>query len=316
MNKKIRTIFIGTPDFGLPAMKELINDGVFDLVTVITQPDKPVGRKQILTQPPIKVEAIKNNIPVLQPDKISAIKNQIAELAPDVIVVAAYAQIIPEEILNTPKYGSINIHGSLLPKYRGASCIQAAILNGDKETGITIMKMDAGLDTGPILAQNSLEIAPNDTAGALYAKLSNLGAKTLVPALKKYINKEITPISQDNTKSSYAKQLKKEDGKIEWQKPAEEIEKFIRAMHPWPGAYSQLRIKNYQLRIKITETKNQILGINKYKIGEIFLDNNELTVQCGQDALIVKKLQIEGKKESSAEEFLRGHKDLIGQILE
>lgn len=315
MKNKIRTIFIGTPDFGLPAMKELVNDSDFDLVAVITQPDKPVGRKQILTQPPIKVEAIKNNIPVLQPDRISAIKNQIAELAPDVIVVAAYAQIIPEEILNTPKYGSINIHGSLLPKYRGASCIQAAILNGDKETGITIMKMDAGLDTGPILAQNSLEITPNDNTGTLYAKLSDLGAKTLIPALKKYINKEITSISQDNAKSSYAKQLKKEDGKIEWQKSAGEIEKFVRAMHPWPGAFSTITNKEKK-KIKIIETENRILSINKYKIGEIFLDNNELAVQCGQDALIVKKLQIEGKKESSAEEFLRGHKDLIGQILE
>lgn len=316
MKNKLRVIFVGTPDFGLPAVQELIKDENFDLVAVITQPDKPVGRKQIITEPPIKITATKNNILVLQPEKISIIENKIAELNPDIIVVAAYAQIIPEKILNIPKYGSINIHGSLLPKYRGSSCIQAAILNGDEETGITIMKMDAGLDTGAILAQNKVKIGPKDTTGTLYTKLSNLGAKTLISTINEYIQGKIEPIEQKNDDSSYVKQLTKKDGQIQWKKSATEIERFIRAMNPWPSAYAKIKIKeNYQI-IKILQAKEEILKINKHKIGEIFLFENQLAVQCGQDAIIIDKLQMEGKKETDAQEFLRGHKNLVGQILE
>ena len=165
---KIKTIFIGTPDFALPSLKSLIKDDFFDMVGVITQPDKKVGRKQILTPPPVKEEALKNNIPVWQPESIKNYELPITDI--DLIVVTAYAKIIPESILNFPKNGCINVHGSLLPKYRGASCVQAAILNGDEETGVTIMKMDKGLDTGPIIYQESIKIGPEDTAGSLYYK--------------------------------------------------------------------------------------------------------------------------------------------------
>jgi methionyl-tRNA formyltransferase len=309
---KIKTIFIGTPDFAVPSLRALIKDEDFDVVAVITQPDKRVGRKQILTPPPVKVEAQKHNIVIHQPEKIFNLKYLILNLNPDIIIVIAYAQIIPESILEIPKYGVINIHGSLLPKYRGASCIQAAILNGDEKTGITIMKMDKTLDTGPILAQTEIGIALDDTAGSLYAKLSELGASILTSTLKKYIAGEIKPQPQDNSSASYVGLLKKEDGKIDWKKSAEEIEKHIRAMNPWPSAFAKIKNKN----LKIIEAENNILKINKHKIGELFLDNNKLAIQCGQDALIIKKLQLEGKKEMVTEEFLRGHKDLIGMLLQ
>ena len=319
---KIRCVFIGTPSFAVPALHALINDEQFDIIAIVTQPNKKAGRKQIITPPPVKVEALKHKIPVHQPSQITNYKLQITGLKPDLIIVAAYAQIIPDDILNIPKYGVINIHGSLLPKYRGASCIQAAVLNGDETTGITIMKMNKGLDTGPILTQSPINISSDDTAGSLYEKLSELGAKILLPCLKKYVAGEIKPKPQDDSGSTYAGMLKKQDGKIDWGKPAVEIERFIRAMSPWPSAFASLKIKNQKskiknnyINIKIAKVEHKLLKINKYKVGELFLHNENLAVQCYKDALIIKKLQLEGKKEMTAEEFLCGHKNLISSIL-
>jgi len=307
----VRTIFIGTPDFGIPSLKSLIKDDFFDIIGVITGSSKPVGRKQIITPPPIKAEALKHKIPVFQPEKILNLKSKIINLKPDIIVAAAYGQIIPKSILNIPKYGCINVHGSLLPKYRGAACIQAAILNGDKESGATIIKMNIGLDKGPILAQKKLEIKNHWTSGILYSKISKLGAEILIPALKNYIQGKIKPIPQDNTKASYVGLIQKQDGKINWQRNAQYIERLVRAMNPWPGAYAQYLVQN----LKIIEADNNILKINKYKIGKVFLDNKKLAIQCGKDALIIKKLQLEAKKSMNSQEFLKGNQDIIGQIL-
>lgn len=323
MNKtknKIKAVFIGTPDFAVPSLKALVDDGQFDVIAVVTQPDKKVGRKQIITPPPVKVEAKNHGIPIFQPDKILNIKDEILDLKPDLIIVIAYAQIIPEDILNIPKYGVVNVHGSLLPKYRGASCIQAALLNGDKKTGVTIMKMDKGLDTGPILAQDEIVISEKDTFGSLYVKLSELGAKILTSSLIKYVVGEIKPVAQNNDKASYVGLLKKQDGEIDWKKDADEIERHVRAMFPWPGAFTFLgnkeqEIKNKKLSLKIKEVQHQSLNINEYKIGEIFLHNNELAVQCGKNSLIIKKLQLEGKKEVNADEFKLGYKKFIGFTL-
>ena len=324
--KPIRVIFIGTPDFAVLPLKALIKDDYFDVVAVITQPDKPQGRRNILTPPPVKIEAEKYKIPVFQPEQIKNFQSEILNLKSEIIVVAAYAQLIPKEILNIPKYGCINVHGSLLPKYRGAAVIQAPILHGDKETGITIMKMNAGLDTGPILSQSRIKIKQTDNAGTLYDKLSQIGADLLVKTLKKYISGEIKPIAQDEKKASYVGMLKKKDGLINWSKSDEEIERFIRAMTPWPGAYAQVKspaksagrrqskVESY-LMLKILETEYKPISINKYKIGELFLYANKLAVQCGKGALIIKKLQLAGKKQTTAEEFLRGHNDFIGIVL-
>lgn len=314
MNQKIKTIFIGTPDFGVPALQSLITDNDFEIIGVITQPDKKIGRKQILTPPPIKTIALKHGIPLYQPTKIrdwptEKEQNQTALNEIDLIIVIAYAQLIPKRILDLPKYGCVNVHGSLLPKYRGASCIQAAIINGDKETGITIMKMDVGLDTGPIICKEKISINNTDTAGDIFNKLSILSGKVLPEVLKRYISQEIKPEPQDNSQSSYVGMLKKEDGRIEWSKSAEEIERFVRAMSPWPGAYSTINSK-----IKIISTEQQILNINQHKPGTLFIESGELSIQCGSDALIIKQLQLEGKKTLTAKEFLNGHKNLIGSI--
>lgn len=317
MSKQIRTIFIGTPDFGVPALKALINSADFDVIAVVTQPDKKQGRKQILTPPPIKSIALEKNIPVLQPEKINKNLESIKNLNPDLIVVAAYAQIISQALLDIPKYGCINIHGSLLPKYRGAACIQGAILDGETETGITIMKMDAGLDTGDMIKKFPVKIEEIDTTESVFDKLSNLGGEIIVPTLLDFIDGKLKPEKQNDTEASYVKMIKKEDGKIDWNWSAKKIERLVRAMYSWPGAYSQLRIKNEELRIiKILEVSPEIIKSSNKKVGEIFFHEGKIAVQCGQNALLINKLQIAGKNPLSSEEFLRGHQDIVGKNFE
>lgn len=310
MDNKIKTIFIGTPEFAVPALRSLLKNDLFDVCLVITQPDKKVGRKQILTPPPIKNIALEKNIVLMQPEKIKNIIDEIADFKPDLIVVAAYAQIIPESILNIPKYGCINIHGSLLPKYRGAACIPAAIINGDVKTGITIMKMDKGLDTGPILAQSSISINNDDTGTTLYSKLSDLGAELLIPTIKDYIDGKIKPQAQDDSMSSYVGILKKEDGKIDWSLDAQRIERFIRAMLPWPKAWTTWSEK----KLTIILSNSIEIDIN-YKIGEVALFDNQLAVKCGNGLLIIDQLQLEGKNAMNAKDFLAGNNKIIGSIL-
>lgn len=308
---KTKIIFIGTATFGLPAFNALAKTGDFEIVLAITQPDKPIGRKRIMTSSPIKIAAEKNNITILQPEHIADIREKIAMLKPDLIVVAAYAQIIPEEILNLPKYGCVNLHASLLPKYRGSAIIQAAILNGDKQTGLTIIKMDKKLDTGPILSQIAVDISDEDTAGTLCDKLSAASADFIVETIKKYINNKIEPKPQDNSQADFIKILGKADGLINWPKQADEIERFIRAMNPWPMAWTWWNGK----QVKIISAQKKAIEINSYKPGKIFKYNNGLAVQCGQNALIIKNIQLEGKNALSSDEFLRGHQDFIGNML-
>jgi methionyl-tRNA formyltransferase len=308
---KIKIIFIGTSDFGLPALNALAKEPNFNIVLVITQPDRPIGRKQLLTASPIKEAAETLDIPLLQPEYIIDIREKIALLKPDLIIVAAYGQLIPEAILNIPQFGCLNLHGSLLPKYRGAAPIQAAILNGERQTGLTVIKMDKNLDTGPILRQISLDIKPDDTTGALHDKLAALGSAFLVKTVKRYLAGKITPRPQDAQKASYVKTLSKSDGLIDWSKPAQDLERFIRAMWPWPGAWTWWRGK----QLKVTSVQSQPLEINSYKPGKIFKYNNGLAVQSGRDALIIKRLQLEGKSELASEDFLRGQRDFMGSVL-
>lgn len=308
----IKTIFVGTPDFALPALKALCRDTDFDVQAVITQPDMPAGRKQTLAVPAVKELALKYNIKnIWQPQKIVQVLDNLRELQPDIIVVAAYAQIIPPEILRLPKYGCINIHGSLLPKYRGAAVISAPILNADDQTGVTIMLMDETLDTGPILSQAKITISANAIAGDLYNQLSELGGKLLIPTLKQYLQGEIKPQAQDNNQASYVKRLTKSDGLIDWQIPALDIERFIRAMTPWPGAWTWCKGK----QVKILQVQQKPIPINIHKVGKTFMYNNGLAIQCGQDALIIEKLQLEGKTALFSKEFLNGNQDFIGSIL-
>lgn len=304
---------MGTPDFACPGLTALLAAPEFELVGVFTQTDKPIGRKQILTPPPIKELAQKNNLPIFQPLKIKTEIETIKELRPDLIIVIAYGKIIPPEILAIPTYGCINVHASLLPKYRGAACLNAPILNGDSETGVTIMQMDAGLDTGPILRQAKIKLEGDESLADVHDRLSKLGAESLVPTITDFIQGKIKPRVQDEKEASYVKTLKKEDGKIDWSKSATEIERLIRAYNPWPGSYATTDTAG--TIIKILAVDNQVIKVNAHQTGQIFLSGKSLAVQCGQDALTILKLQLAGGRASTAEEFLRGHQDFIGRVL-
>lgn len=304
--KKIRLIFMGTPEFAVPVLTRLIEFPGFEIVGIFTQPDKPVGRKQILTPPPIKKLAAAHDLKIFQPEKIKTELETIKNLSPDLIVVAAYGKIISQTILDIPTFGCLNVHASLLPKYRGAACLNAPILNGDKETGVTIMKMEAGLDTGPILRQKDIKLNGTETLEIVHDKLSALGAELLIPTIADYLAGKITPQIQDDTQASYIKTLNKEDGKIDWTKPALEIERMVRAYNPWPGTHTISEGKT----VKIISVGHEILKINNYKTGQSFLNDGKLAIQCGQDSLLILKLQLEGGKVLSVEEFLRGHKDI------
>lgn len=320
---KFKIIFMGTPIFGATILSGLINNG-YRPILVVTELDKPAGRRKILTPPPVKVIARKYNLSTVQPQKIENCKatlrgvrlgtsRKIENLSPDLIVVAAYGQILPKEILKIPKYGSLNIHPSLLPKYRGPSPIQTTILNGDKETGVTIILMDEKIDHGKIISNIQYPISNKKiTYPELSQKLAELGVKLLIDTIPRWINDEITAQSQDDSKATYTKTLKKEDGKINWEKSAKETERQIRAFNPWPGAFTFWRNK----RIKILQTKVVKPTKPCGPPGKTFLDSkNKLCVCCGKDSLIIEELQIEGKKPVNSEDFLRGHSEFLGVIL-
>jgi methionyl-tRNA formyltransferase len=322
-NPKYKIVFMGTPEFGAIILEELIKGGCKPIL-VITAPDKPVGRKQILTPPPAKAIAQKYKISILQPEKIQDSKFKIQDSKPDLIVVAAYGQILPKEILDIPKRGSLNVHPSLLPKYRGASPIQYAILNGDKKTGVTIILMDEKIDRGPILNQRALEIEKDETSTTLHHKLANLGAGLLMETIPKWIREMIKPRPQDDTQATYTKILTRGDGEINWKKTAKDLERQIRAFDDWPGSFTfwQKRdgtmVKIKILKARVLESKGGIT----YPIGKtLVVPQNEICVQCGKgflgkggDFLVIEKLQLEGKKEIGSEEFLRGYPDFIGTI--
>lgn len=307
----MKLVFIGTPDFACPSLQAIYDDGAFDIAAVITQPNKPSGRGLALKEPPVRVLAKKLNLPILQPEKIKLALPQIMALKPEIIVVAAYAQIIPEAILSLPKYGCLNVHASLLPKYRGAGVIQAPILNNDSKSGVTIMLMDKTLDTGPILTQAEISLGKGETAGSLSDKLSALGAELLIPTINDWIADKIKPVAQDNSQASYVGLVGKQDGLVDWQRKAVYLERFVRAMSPWPGAWTWLKGR----QVKIIEVNQKILPLDSYKPGKLFVYNNNLAVQCGEQALVIEKLKLAGKPEITGVDFINGHKDLVGLIL-
>ncbi len=313
-NQKLKIVFIGTPEFGAIILKELIMDG-YKPALVIAAPDKPIGRKQIITSPPVKLLAEKYKIPILQPEKIEDSKSQITNYEPDLIVVAAYGQIIPKEILDIPKYGCLNVHPSLLPKYRGPSPIQSFILSNDKETGVTIMLMDERMDHGPILAQQELEFSIfNFQFSNLHNKLAELGTKLLIETIPMWINDEIKPKPQDEPKATYTKIIRKQDGEINWRESAKNIERQVRAFNPWPGTFTLFNNKIFKiLKANIQEqTKISPIGLP----GKTFLaTNNKIAVQTGKDFLIIEELQIGGKRQMNVKEFLRGNLSFVGVVL-
>lgn len=306
-----KVIFMGTPDFAVPGLTALTNDPRFEVATVVTQEDKPVGRKQELSWPAIKKAALELNIPVLQPKKLKDIVDNLKNLEPDFIVVIAYGQILSPAVLSIPKIACINVHASLLPKYRGSACLQASILNGDDQAGITIMLMEKGLDTGDILKQAAIDLKGNESLEYLHDTLSQIGATMLGDTLVDFAAGKIKPQQQDDAQSSYVKEIDKKDGEIDWQKSAQEIERQVRAYTPWPSAFSYLDGKLFKIiKAQILENSDSSL-----EIGQIFEQNKDLAVKCGQNALLILELQLEGKKAMDAKSFLAGNKQAIGKIL-
>ncbi len=307
---------MGTAELSGASLEKLFADKRFSIVAVVTQPDKPKGRDLKLTPSPVKVIAEKLNLPVLQPLKARDEKfiSELRELKPDLIVVVAYGQILPQTILDFPTHGCLNVHTSLLPKYRGAAPIQWAIADGKPETGVTIMKMDAGLDTGAILSTRRTPILATDDSQILHDRLAQLGAELLVETIPDFVAGKILPQPQPAEGSTYAAKIKKEDGRIDWHLPAQKIWNRLRAFTPWPGAFTFLK----------SEPKPQLLKIWKVEVVEksgiagtiLSADKTGIVVGCGENALRILELQREGGKRLTAEQFLAGFPLKVGERFE
>lgn len=304
---------MGTPDFAVKPLKALIENS-YDVVGVFTQPDKPVGRKAVLTPPPVKVVATENNIPVFQP---YSLKNGegvkiLEELKPDVVIVVAYGKILPKDFLDYARYGCINIHGSILPEYRGAAPIQWSVLDGKEFAGVTSMQMNEGLDTGDILLVEKIKIDPNETSGDLYKRLTVLGADVLLKTLEAVKSNELKPIRQNDDESSYAKMLDKSLSKIDWNLSAQTVHNTIRGLDPWPVALTIFEGKNLKLfRSRLLDGE-----FNK-PAGSVYQNKDGIYVVCGdKKAVLITEVQLEGKKRMSSLDFSRGAKLTDGTIFE
>ena len=306
----MRILFMGTPEFAQVSLKTMVDDGR-NVIGVITQPDKPKGRGYEMAMPEVKVYALEKNIPVYQPDtlKDGAILPILEEYRPDVIIVVAYGKILPEYILKFPKYGCINIHGSLLPKYRGAAPIQRAVIDGEEVSGVTSMYMEKGLDTGDMLIKRELPIGRETTAGEYHDELAVLGGEVLLDTLDALAAGTLSPEKQDEALSTYASQLSKAEGEIDWNNTNEQIYNKIRGLNPWPKAFSFMGGKRLVIDFVY---KTPQCG----KAGEILCaDENGLVVACGEGSVLIKEIKPEGKKKMSVGDFLRGHKIEKGTLL-
>ncbi len=307
---KTKIVFAGTPDLAACVLASLLAEESFEVVLVLSQPDMPVGRKQIIEATPVKALALEHGIEVLQPQKIGSIAEYLRELAPDFLIVAAYAQLVPPEVLKIAKYESLNVHASLLPKYRGASVIQAPILNGDTESGVTIIRMVDKLDAGAIFAQQSLVIDKAETTESLTDKLAQLGGQLIVQTIKDIVAGKAQAAEQDPSLVTYVKKLTKADGLIDWTREAVYLERFVRAMSPWPSAWTWM--SGRQLKILAI---SEIIELDTYKPGKVFVYNNQLAIQTGKGAVIVSRLQAEGKRPMSSQEFVNGYSEIVGVVL-
>ncbi|MEI3608202.1 methionyl-tRNA formyltransferase [Pseudogracilibacillus sp. SO10305] len=311
--KKI--IFMGTPHFAVPVLESLVQAN-YEVVLVVTQPDRPVGRKRVLTAPPVKEAALKHNIPVYQPEKLKDSYETLFTYDADLIVTAAYGQLLPKELLEHPPLGCINVHASLLPKLRGGAPIHYAILQGEKETGISIMYMAEKLDAGDIISQKAIRIEEEDHVGSLHDKLSEIGAQLLIETLPALLEKTNDRVEQDETKATFAANIAREQEKIDFTRTQEEVYNHIRGLHPWPVAYTTHEGKT----MKVWWGKKAINEYPSKRAGEIaHVDEEAIYVVCGdKKAVRITEVQLAGKKKMSVKELLRGNKQLfqVGQVLE
>jgi methionyl-tRNA formyltransferase len=310
MPPSLNLVFCGTPAFAVPTLERLVEAG-FHIQLVVTQPDRPKGRGLEVVASPVKQSALKLQLPVVQPESIknnAEFRDQLCAINPDAIIVVGYGRIIPQWMLDLPPLGNINLHASLLPKYRGAAPIQWAIARGETLTGVTTMKIDAGLDTGDTLLQEKISIAPNDTAETLAPKLAAVGANLIVTTLRALQAGTIIPRAQDHTQGTLAPILRKEDGLIDFSRPAPEILNRMRGFQPWPGAYSKFRGKN--LQVWKAAFSDRALSPFALKV-----EGDRLFAGCAQSAIELLELQLEGKKRTSASDFIRGYRPQSGENL-
>jgi methionyl-tRNA formyltransferase len=312
----MRVVFMGTPDFAVPTLRALIEHappgllwaGGLDIVGVLTRPDKPAGRGKKMVYSPVKQFALERGLPVHQPGSLRKPEAQrlLQVMAPDAIVVAAFGQILPPEILDLPEHGCLNVHASLLPRHRGASPVAGAILAGDMETGVSIMLMDAGLDTGPVLARKAVPIQPGETAGELTDRLALLGAQVLVQMLPLWLARGIAPEPQDDSKATLTRLLRKEDGRLDWNQSAIQLERAVQAYTPWPGAFTTWN--GQQVKVLRARALSDPEG---HAPGECFLAHEGrdavMACACGQGALALEVIQLEGKRALPSDDVLRGH---------
>jgi len=306
-----RIIFFGTPDFAIPSLRGLL-EGRDEVVAVVTQPDRSKGRGRKVIPPPVKEFALQKEITPFQPEKVKEewFQDILKGLHPDLFVVVAFGQILPRSVLIIPKYGGINLHASLLPKYRGAAPIAWAILNGEKVTGVSTMMMDEGMDTGEILLQAEVPIGEEETAETLHDKLASLGAQLLMETLEKMKKGDLCPIPQDHSKATFAPPLKKEDGWIDWKKEAEKISRQVRAFNPWPGAFTEW--SGHLLKIFLGEVRH---GTPKGETGEVlWVGSDFIEVETGKGSFLIKEVQLEGKRRMGVRDFLSGHPISVGTV--
>lgn len=305
----MKVLFMGTPDFAASTLDKLIHSK-HEVIGVVTQPDKQKGRGQTLSFSPVKELALKNNLTIYQPVKVKEpdFMELVRQIQPDVIVVAAFGQILPKSFLEIPPYGCINVHGSLLPKYRGAAPIQYSIIDGEEETGITIMHMDVGIDTGDMILQDKIPIAKDETGGSLFDKMAVLGADLLVEALQQIEDGTAKRIPQNSDEATYVKVFGKEMGKLDFTQPAIKLERLIRGLNPWPSAYTYLDGKTLKLWEARVEEDTKYSTDQKVAPGEVVeVRKDELVVMTGEGLLVITELQLEGKKRMTADAFLRGY---------
>ena len=312
----MKIVYMGTPDFAVPPLAALVKNG-YEVTAVVTQPDKPKGRGKTLLPTPVKEEALKHGIPVYQPKKVRdpEFMEVLKELNPDIIVVAAFGQIIPKAILELPEFGCINIHASLLPKYRGAAPIQQAVIDGEKESGVTIMQMGTGLDTGDMISQTAVTLDEKETGGSLFDKLADLGADLLVKTLPSVFDRTAVMEKQpEESPTAYAGMIKKSMGNLDFGRPAAELERLIRGLNPWPSAYTRLDGKT--LKIWKAQVREEEQGQETLEPGTVWItEQQELLVKTGKGMLKITELQLEGKKRMETEAFLRGYKVERGKRL-
>ncbi len=310
----MRVVFMGTPEFAIPPLEQLILNQ-YQVVAVYTQPDKPAGRGRSLVAPPLKRAALGWKLPVVQPASLRRPEAvaQLADLHPDVIVVAAFGQILPQAVLDIPSRGCINIHPSLLPRFRGISPVASAILAGDEFTGVSVMLMDRGLDTGPVLARAQIPVLASDTTGSLTVKLSRIGAQLLREVLPRWSGGELTLQPQDEAKATYSGSVAKEEGEIDWHLPAVDIWRRVRAFYPWPGCYTSWQGR----QLKVIEAV-PLLGEADLEAGRVVATGRPevaFGIGTGDGLLGVRQVQLQGKRAMSATEFLRGQRQFVGAVL-